>query len=83
MIKAWKVDPQVVLPGQDGKKGSLFDQLEDMDLDACISMCKELAAAQPAGGREKKAGSGVTQSAFVFPPLLPPSSSLCSLPPSC
>jgi len=46
-IKAWSVDPQVVLPGEGGKKGSLFDQLEDMDLQPCIDKCVALAAAQP------------------------------------
>jgi nucleoside diphosphate kinase len=45
-LKAWSVDPQVILPGQDGKKGSLFDQVEDMDLDACLAKCKEINAAQ-------------------------------------
>jgi len=46
MIKDWSVDPQVVLPGQDGKKGSLFDQLEDMNLDECISKAVEISKAQ-------------------------------------
>jgi nucleoside diphosphate kinase len=34
-IKAWSVDPQVKLPGGD-KKGSLFDSVEDTDVDACL-----------------------------------------------
>jgi len=46
MLEAWSVDPQVTLPGGDGKKGSLFDQLEDMDIDDCIAKCKEIHAAQ-------------------------------------
>ena len=46
MLKAWTVDPQVVLPGGDGKKGSLFDQLEDMDFTPAVEKCKALAAAQ-------------------------------------
>jgi len=46
MIKDWSVDPQVVLPGEDGKKGSLFDQLEDTDLDECIAKCVDIAKAQ-------------------------------------
>merc|ERR1719343_929793 len=36
-IKAGTVDPQVVLPGTDGKKGSLFDALEDLDYTACLA----------------------------------------------
>jgi nucleoside diphosphate kinase len=32
-IKAWSVDPQVLL---DGKKGSLFDSVEDLDSSACL-----------------------------------------------
>ena len=35
-IKAWSVDPQVVLPGGD-KKGSLFDSVEDMDVTDCLA----------------------------------------------
>jgi len=46
-LKAWTIDPQVVLPGGDGKKGSLFDQLEDMDFTPAVDKCKALAAAQP------------------------------------
>ena len=46
MIKEWCVDAQVVLPGQDGKKGSIFDALEDMDVDACLAKCVEISKAQ-------------------------------------
>ena len=46
MLKAWTVDPQVVLPDANGKKGSLFDQLEDMDFGPAVDKCKALAAAQ-------------------------------------
>jgi nucleoside diphosphate kinase len=45
-LKAWSVDPQVVLPGGDGKKGSLFDQVEDTDLDECLAKLKAIHAAQ-------------------------------------
>jgi len=45
MLKEWCVDPQVTI-NADGKKGSIFDQLEDLDLGACIAKCKELAAMQ-------------------------------------
>ena len=45
MLKAWTVDPQVLLPGGDGKKGSLFDQLEDMDFPKAVEKCKAIAAA--------------------------------------
>lgn len=48
-LKAWLVDPQVVLPGTDGEKGSLFDALEDLDLPQCLALCKAIAAAQPDG----------------------------------
>jgi len=41
-IKEGSVDPQVPLP--DGKKGSLFDALEDLDTDECIDKLKLLAA---------------------------------------
>jgi len=34
-IKAWSVDPQVVLP--DGSKGSLFDALEDLNAAECLA----------------------------------------------
>lgn len=44
-LKAWTVDPQVTLPGEDGKKGSLFDQLEDLDMEPCIERIRELSLA--------------------------------------
>ena len=46
-LKEWSVDPQVLIPGGDGKKGSLFDQLEDMDVEDCVKKCVEINAAQP------------------------------------
>ena len=46
MLKEWTVDPQVNLPGGDGKKGSLFDQLEDMDYSDAVAKCAELAKVQ-------------------------------------
>ena len=55
-ITAGTVDPQVALPGGGGKKGSLFDQLEDMDVAECVARCKEIADAQPAAGGEAKQG---------------------------
>ena len=42
-LAAWTVDPQVALPGAGGKKGSLFDALEDMDLSACVDKCLAIA----------------------------------------
>ena len=33
-IKAWSVDPRVELP--DGSKGSLFDAVEDLDVNECL-----------------------------------------------
>lgn len=44
-LKAWTVDPQVPVPGGGGTKKSLFDQLEDMDLEECIATCKAIASA--------------------------------------
>mmetsp|Transcript_28594 Transcript_28594/g.73355 ORF Transcript_28594/g.73355 Transcript_28594/m.73355 type:complete len:296 (-) Transcript_28594:253-1140(-) len=41
-IKAWSVDPQVKLAKGDEKKGSLFDQVEDMDFAECVAKLKEL-----------------------------------------
>ena len=40
-IEAWSVDPQVTLtPG--GGKGSVFDALEDMDVEACLAKLVQL-----------------------------------------
>ena len=44
-LKAWTVDPRVPMP--DGADGSLFDALEDLDLDACIEKAKAIAAVPP------------------------------------
>jgi len=46
VLKAWSVDPQVTLPDGDGKKGSLFDQVEDLDLMQCLDKLKAIAATQ-------------------------------------
>ena len=37
---------QVSLADGSGKKGSLFDQLEDLDLDECVATCKAIADAE-------------------------------------
>ena len=49
-----------VIPGADGKKGSLFDQVEDMDVEECVKKCVEINAAQAAevAGTRSAAGSG-------------------------
>jgi hypothetical protein len=39
-IVEWSVDPQVILP--DGSRGSIFDALEDMDVEECFSKLLEL-----------------------------------------
>ena len=39
-IADWSVDPRVNLPG--GEKGSVFDALEDMDVDDCLAKLVEL-----------------------------------------
>jgi len=43
-IKAWSVDPQVTIEGN--KKGSLFDQLEDMNATPCLRKVVALKALQ-------------------------------------
>lgn len=45
LLKAWSVDPQVKIGG-DGKKGSIFDQLEDQNVADCLQKCKEIAQMQ-------------------------------------
>lgn len=42
MIKDWSVDPQVVIDS-DGKKASIFDQLEDIDSSACAEKLMSLS----------------------------------------
>jgi len=44
LIKDWSVDPQVELG--DGKKGSIFDQLEDKDAKDCLDKLVELSKKQ-------------------------------------
>eukprot|EP00933_Yihiella_yeosuensis_P066400 TRINITY_DN70654_c0_g1_i1.p1 TRINITY_DN70654_c0_g1~~TRINITY_DN70654_c0_g1_i1.p1 ORF type:complete len:379 (+),score=93.86 TRINITY_DN70654_c0_g1_i1:55-1191(+) len=44
MIEAWRKDPQVKIG--EGKNGSLFDQIEDMDWQPCLAKCVELAKLQ-------------------------------------
>lgn len=39
-IADWSVDPRVTLPG--GEKGSIFDALEDMDVDDVLAKLVEL-----------------------------------------
>jgi hypothetical protein len=39
-IEAWTVDPRVTMP--DGQKGSVFDSLEDMNVDDCLAKLVEL-----------------------------------------
>lgn len=39
-IQEWSVDPQVQLP--DNQKGSIFDYLEDLDVDECLQKLVEL-----------------------------------------
>ena len=44
----WKVDPQVILPDGGGKRGSVFDQLEDSDRAACAAKLGDIGACQNA-----------------------------------
>jgi len=53
-LKAWSVDPQVITEAG-GAKGSIFDQLEDLDSAACLDKIKSLTAL-----------NSVKNSAFVF-----------------
>ena len=55
VIKAWSVDPQVIIG--EGKQGSIFDQLEDLDSKACLDKMVEI-------GRLNQ--SPLKNSAFVF-----------------
>jgi nucleoside diphosphate kinase len=57
-IAAWTKDPQVTT--LDGKQGSLFDQLEDKSVEACLTAMQGLANV------EVKAQSGLLNRAFVF-----------------
>lgn len=43
-IAAWSVDPRVSLP--DGSKGSIFDALEDMDVQDCLDKMIEISKLQ-------------------------------------
>ena len=45
-IKAWTVDPQVLLPDSGGKKGSIFDQLEDTDFNRAVEKCAAINKAK-------------------------------------
>lgn len=40
-IREWSVDPRITISA-DGDKGSVFDALEDMDVDVCLSKLVEL-----------------------------------------
>mmetsp|Transcript_64637 Transcript_64637/g.127789 ORF Transcript_64637/g.127789 Transcript_64637/m.127789 type:complete len:639 (+) Transcript_64637:93-2009(+) len=59
LIKEWSVDPQVVKEDS-GKKGSIFDQLEDLDSKDCLQKVLELA------NLNKAAFPPLKNSAFVF-----------------
>ncbi len=39
-IEAWSVDPRINLP--DGTSGSIFDALEDLDVEPCLALMMEL-----------------------------------------
>ena len=41
-LRLWSVDPRVPLP-PDGSEGSLFDALEDLDLDDCVAKAVAIA----------------------------------------
>ena len=39
-VKEWSLDPRIAMP--DGSTGSVFDALEDLDVDECLEKMKEL-----------------------------------------
>jgi len=41
-IKEWSLDPRVELPGGEGQVGSVFDALEDLNVDDCLAKLKEM-----------------------------------------
>ena len=43
-LSEWSVDPRVPMPG--GGVGSLFDALEDLDLEECVAKAMEIAAVE-------------------------------------
>ena len=45
--EAWSVDPQIKVA--EDKQGPVFDALEDMDADACLSKCVELSTLNKPG----------------------------------
>ena len=45
-VKAWSVDPQVTLPDADGKKGSLFDSVEDTNAADCLATLVKINGCQ-------------------------------------
>jgi nucleoside diphosphate kinase len=59
IVADWTKDPQVTVPGQDGK-ASLFDALEDMNSDDCLAKAKKIA------GANGKLASYPKNEAFVF-----------------
>jgi nucleoside diphosphate kinase len=59
LITDWTKDPQVEVPGQDGKV-SLFDSLEDMNSDECLAKALKIA------GSKHKLPSYPRNEAFVF-----------------
>merc|ERR1712050_446316 len=44
LITAWSVDPQVCIAEE--KQGSIFDQLEDLDSNACLDRIVEISKLQ-------------------------------------
>lgn len=61
MVEEWRRDPQVTCgKGQQRTKGSLYDALEDLDVDRCILKCQDIAKA----GRTH--ATVVKNRAFIF-----------------
>jgi len=70
-IKEWCVDPQVVIGGR-GEKGSIFDQLEDLDTKPCLQKIQTLFQLQPKtlfqlqpAAKDAKASSSLLTVCFV------------------
>lgn len=47
-LSKWSVDPPAPVPGEDGKSKSLFDQVEDLNLDECVARLTDIFKAEQA-----------------------------------
>jgi len=61
-LKDWSTDPQVTY-GEPPQSGSLFDALEDIDVDRCVTKCAMIAGVSALSGKFAKI---LKNRAFVF-----------------